>query len=199
MMMISRKLSVLIVLIAAAFAFMSSSSVAVSAGSKLKVLSDRGGVPIEPYFAPFQDDHDDDEYENDTLIYEPSFRADQEISFSESQMLPIKTESMSAKLILDQSELDSLNSTLNIPSHITPFFIVGFDQLSMAWLEQRLSFLVEMGAVGLVVNVYDVEELMHLRALAPGIELRPVHGELITERFGLSIYPVLISGAGIEQ
>lgn len=163
--------------------------------SSLIVIHDQGGVSVAPFFAPFEDES----YEDDHLIYEPTFKPDQPLKpFSESDMLPVVTESLSATLI-DTAQLHQISQQLNLPDFITPFFVIGDDRLSMQWLQARLPYLVDMGAVGLIVNVTEVSALESLRAIAPGLEMRPTHGDTLKEQFLLPGYPVLISSQGIEQ
>lgn len=82
---------------------------------------------------------------------------------------------------------------------LPPFFLVGDDQRSRAWLQQRAPRLRELGAVGLVVNISSAESLNALRALVPGLRLSPVAGDDLAERLGLRHYPVLITATGLEQ
>lgn len=163
--------------------------------SSLIVIHDQGGVSVAPFFAPFEDES----YEDDHLIYEPTFRPNQPLKpFSESDMLPVITTSLSATLI-DPAQLHQISQQLNLPGFITPFFVLGDDRLSMQWLQARLPYLVDMGAVGLIVNVTEVSALERLRAIAPGLEMRPTPGDTLREQFWLPGYPVLITSQGIEQ
>jgi integrating conjugative element protein (TIGR03765 family) len=82
---------------------------------------------------------------------------------------------------------------------LRPFFLVGDDQRSRAWLQQRALRLRELGAVGLIVNISSAESLDALRALVPGLPLSPVAGDDLAERLGLRDYPVLITATGLEQ
>ena len=56
---------------------------------------------------------------------------------------------------------------------LRPFVVVGDDEASHAWLRRQATSLRERGAVGLVVNVETVQGLARLRALVPGVPLRP--------------------------
>lgn len=82
---------------------------------------------------------------------------------------------------------------------LRPFVIVGDDDTSRAWLQNRAASLRERGAVGLVVNVETVQALEQLRALVPSVPLAPVAGDELAERLGLRHYPALISATAIEQ
>ena len=80
---------------------------------------------------------------------------------------------------------------------LPPLFLVGDDQRSRAWLQQRALRLRELGAVGLVVNISSAESLDALRALVPGLPLSPVAGDDLAERLGLRHSPVLITATGL--
>lgn len=80
-----------------------------------------------------------------------------------------------------------------------PFFLVGDDDLSKSWLLQRQDALLQINAVGLVVNIETAESLQQLRALVPGLTLVPVSGDDIAQRLNLQHYPVLITATQIEQ
>ncbi|MFP3693207.1 integrating conjugative element protein, partial [Burkholderia sp. SIMBA_048] len=80
-----------------------------------------------------------------------------------------------------------------------PFFLVGDDRPSRAWLHARGDTLRAMGAVGLVVNVGSADALATLRRDAPGLTLVPASGDDIAVRLGLSHYPVLVTATGVEQ
>ena len=81
---------------------------------------------------------------------------------------------------------------------LTPLFLVGDDDRSRDWLQQRGKDLQALRAVGLVVNVATPEALAALRRLAPGLVLLPVSGDDLAQRLGIKHYPVLITATGIE-
>ncbi len=82
---------------------------------------------------------------------------------------------------------------------LRPFFLVGDDDVSHAWLRRQATLLRERGAAGLVVNVKTADGLARLRALLPGVPLSPVAADDLAERLGVRHYPVLITSTGIEQ
>lgn len=81
---------------------------------------------------------------------------------------------------------------------LSPVFVIGDDTRSRAWLQQHLSTLRDLHAVGLVVNVESPAALDALRRLAPGMTLVPTPGDDLARRLGLHHYPVLITATGIE-
>lgn len=109
---------------------------------------------------------------------------------NEASMLPVRSLRLSPGVVARR--------VIEAPG-LPPFFLVGDDQRSRAWLQQRAPRLRELGAVGLIVNVSSAESLARLRALVPELPLSPVAGDDLAERLGLRHYPVLITATGLEQ
>lgn len=80
-----------------------------------------------------------------------------------------------------------------------PVFIVGYDKLSLEWLQHNREQLKKHHAAGIVVNVENQDQLRHLRQVADGLEINPVPGGKIARQLELAHYPVLISKNRIEQ
>lgn len=111
-------------------------------------------------------------------------------AINEASMLPVRSARLSPGLVAHR--------VIEAPG-LSPFFLVGDDQRSRAWLQQRAPRLRELGAVGLIVNISSAESLTALRALVPGLPLSPVAGDDLAERLGLRHYPVLFTATGLEQ
>ncbi|MCY1366925.1 integrating conjugative element protein [compost metagenome] len=109
---------------------------------------------------------------------------------NEASMLPVRSSRLSPGEVARR--------VLEAPG-LPPFFLVGDDERSRAWLQQRALRLRDLGAVGLVVNISSAESLAALRALAPGLSLAPVAGDDLATRLGLHHYPVLITATSLEQ
>jgi len=105
-------------------------------------------------------------------------------------ILPVRSSHLSPGQITSRS--------LSMPG-LQPFFLVGDDPQSLAWLRQRAAELEEMGAAGLAVEVTDTEALAQIRAAAPGITILPVNGNDIATRLQIEHYPVLITATSLEQ
>lgn len=111
--------------------------------------------------------------------------------------------------LVDEAWILPVNSSQLTPGQITrrplnmpglqPFFLVGDDSQSLAWLRQRAAGLREMGAAGLAVEVADTEALSRIRAAAPGITILPVNGNDIATRLQIKHYPVLVTATSLEQ
>jgi len=78
-----------------------------------------------------------------------------------------------------------------------PLFLVGADRWSLQWLQQNQARLLELQAVGMVINVQSERDLNLLRQAAGGLQLMPASGEAMSAGLGLKHYPVLIAPPGI--
>ncbi|MGO3561968.1 integrating conjugative element protein [Pseudomonas helleri] len=119
-----------------------------------------------------------------------AMHADLSTFADEAWILPIRSSHLSPGQITSRA--------LNMPG-LQPFFLVGEDPQSLAWLHQRATELQEMGAAGLAVEVTDTEALARIRAAAPGITILPVNGNDIASRLKIEHYPVLITATSLEQ
>ena len=108
----------------------------------------------------------------------------------EAAMLPVSSARMSPGQVSSRP--------LDLP-RLPPFFLLGDDPLSLAWLSERASELQAMGAVGLVVEVADAAALARIRGLAPGLTLLPANGDDIAARLQIQHYPVLITATTLRQ
>ena len=80
-----------------------------------------------------------------------------------------------------------------------PFFLIGSDEQSRQWLTKHRARLAEIGAVGMLVQAETLEDLQAIARLAGGLPIMPASAADIATALGISHYPVLISGQGIEQ
>ncbi|WP_431480557.1 integrating conjugative element protein [Pseudomonas thivervalensis] len=119
-----------------------------------------------------------------------AIHADLSAFADETWILPVRSSHLSPGQITSRA--------LNMPG-LRPFFLVGEDPQSLAWLRQRATELQEMGAAGLAVEVTDTEALARIRAAAPDITILPVNGNDIATRLQIEHYPVLITATSLEQ
>ncbi|CCR31821.1 integrating conjugative element protein [Salmonella enterica] len=112
------------------------------------------------------------------------------VPLSIADMLPVSTPELSPGQVVSRP--------LQLPG-LPPVFVVGDDDLSRRWLQQRGPELTRLGATGLVVNVATEEGLRTLKALLPGTEMAPVRGSDLAQRLKLTHYPVLITAEGMAQ
>ncbi|MBC3211062.1 integrating conjugative element protein [Serratia fonticola] len=148
------------------------------ARAELTVIADLGGISTTEYFEGI----------NNQGAVAPSHETGNEIPAVPG--LPVSTPELSPGKVEVR--------TLNLPG-MRPLFLIGDDDLSRRWLSLRRDTLVQLNAVGLVVNVASEAALNDLKKHADGLELVPVSGVDLAKRLGLSHYPVLLTEKGLEQ
>ncbi|MCQ9617387.1 integrating conjugative element protein [Paenalcaligenes niemegkensis] len=152
----------------------------------LIVVDDRGGVSALPYYDALN------LQPRTGSVPRPPVPIPQLPSTidGEAQMLPVRSAKLTpgvvARRVIEAAGLQ-------------PFFLIGDDEVSHAWLRRHVVSLRERNAAGLVVNVETAQGLERLRALSPGLQLWPVSADDLAERLGLRHYPALITATGIEQ
>ena len=74
-----------------------------------------------------------------------------------------------------------------------PFFVLGMDPASLAWLQVNAEQLAQQGAFGLVVEAADWNAWQALKRAAPsqGIALSLMSGDALASVYGISTYPTL--------
>jgi len=127
---------------------------------------------------------------NNNLQPGRAMHADLSTFADETWILPVRSPLLSPGQIKSRA--------LNMPG-LRPFFLVGEDTQSLAWLRQRATGLQEIGAAGLAVEVADTGALARIRAAAPGVTILPVNGNDIATRLQIEHYPVLITATSLEQ
>jgi len=80
-----------------------------------------------------------------------------------------------------------------------PLFLIGSDRRSRRWLQRHRSRLLEIGAVGMLVQAETINDLRAIADLAKGLPVMPASASDIANAVGVAYYPVLISSSGIEQ
>ncbi|WP_434694938.1 integrating conjugative element protein [Pseudomonas sp. Z1-14] len=127
---------------------------------------------------------------NNEIQSNRAMHADLSTFADEAWILPVRSSHLSPGQITSRA--------LNMPG-LRPFFLVGEDPQSLAWLHQRATELQEMGAAGLAVEVTDTGALARIRAAAPGVTILPVNGNDIATRLQIEHYPALITATSLEQ
>jgi len=79
-----------------------------------------------------------------------------------------------------------------------PLFLVGADQMSRDWLAEKRDQLVRIGAVGLLVEAKDRQEVEAVLKIAEGLRLVPASADGFATQLGLTHYPILLSKEGWE-
>lgn len=152
----------------------------------LIVVEDHGGVSALPYYRALNPQDGDSSSAPPAPISPSRLPSSAD---AEAAMLPVRSTRLSPG--------NEPRRVIRAPG-LTPFFLIGDDDRSRAWLRQRQTALRDLQAVGLVVNVMSPEALASLRRLAPGLVLSPVSGDDLAARLGIHHYPVLITATGIE-
>jgi integrating conjugative element protein (TIGR03765 family) len=152
--------------------------------ANLTVVEDQGGVSALPYYERLQPNPQNSDIREAKPVPLQG-------PITEAHMLPVVSKSLSPGRVVAR--------TNNAGGLTQPLFLIGADDLSVAWLRQRGDVLREIGAVGLVVNVTDMSSLTDLRKVASGLTLIPASGDDIADLLKLKHYPVLITRTGIEQ
>ena len=79
------------------------------------------------------------------------------------------------------------------------FFMIGSDDASLNWLREHRDILMSHGAVGLLVDASNKEDLEVVAEIASGLPITPASGEDIATALGVKHYPVVVSEGRIWQ
>jgi integrating conjugative element protein (TIGR03765 family) len=104
------------------------------------------------------------------------------------RFLPVHTKAMSAGAFEAQRRPTGVSQ---------PFFLVGCDAYSLAWIEKNRDRLRQLRAFGLVIEAPDAQAYRRLIALAEGLPIRPVAGDAIAKYLRIDKYPALVTADGI--
>lgn len=105
-------------------------------------------------------------------------------------LLPIRSPGLSPGVL--QTRAISLPLT-------RPVFLIGADAGSLRWLTDHHQQLVDIGAIGMLVQADTLDDLAAVAAAADGLSILPASASDIAAALQISAYPVLISRDRIEQ
>ena len=159
---------------------------AVRATPPLIVVEDRGGASALPYYEALDLQPRATSQPLPSIVIPEAPTA----AVDETAMLPVRSARLTPGTVARR--------VIEAPG-LQPFFLVGDDATSQAWLRQHADTLRQRNAWGLVVNVETAQALAQLRAIAPGLNLSPMSADDLAERLGLRHYLVLVTATGIEQ
>lgn len=125
----------------------------------------------------------------------PFQRLDTE-ALSAARRLPIITPGMSVGR-LTPTTVAAIEPALKYLAQT--FFVIGSDDYSIGWLQHYHSRLLQLNAVGLLVQAQTTDDLARVRAAGRGLNIAPVSGATLVQSLRLNHYPVLISREGVEQ
>lgn len=106
-------------------------------------------------------------------------------------ILPIRTQRMKPGKVEYRSH--------DLPHFQIPLFIFGSDDFSREWIEEHREQLLEVNAVGLLVQAENEQDIREMRVLSEGLWVFSTSGDDVAEELRLYHYPALISKTGIEQ
>jgi integrating conjugative element protein (TIGR03765 family) len=111
-----------------------------------------------------------------------------------SRLLPIRSPGLTPGPVTRRPVSLPNNGTLT-----RPFFLIGSDEKSRAWLAGHRDRLQAIEAIGMLVQAESVADLEAITALAGGLPILPAPASDIARSLGIRHFPVLISRLGIEQ
>ncbi|MDP8185311.1 integrating conjugative element protein [Phocoenobacter skyensis] len=149
--------------------------------AELNVIADLGGESAIPFYESIQPVHSESA--------KPAPNAIPKV-VGEEYILPVVSHKLTPGKVSPIS--------LNLPT-MSPIFLAGVDNLSVRWIQKNYQKLIQLNAIGLVVQVNAVEELTQLRQLFPKLTFVPIPGDDMASRLRLSHYPALITEAGVSQ
>lgn len=80
----------------------------------------------------------------------------------------------------------------------TPFFVIGSDELSMAWLDKHRAHLKDIHAFGFVTNIHSEKELKEAETVSP-IHLIPSNVDALAQAVKAPAYPFFTNGCEVWQ
>jgi integrating conjugative element protein (TIGR03765 family) len=88
---------------------------------------------------------------------------------------------------------------LNLPLLSSPIFLVGTDPVSKKWLANNKAALINMVAVGMIINTSSEKDTVDILKMTSGLTVSTASASTLARRFKLRHYPVLISKKAIQQ
>ena len=153
------------------------------AQAELTVIYDSGNTqPLAPFLEVIED--------IETPQQQPAPTNNQLGAADLKNLLPIKSPGLSPGPIQPQAVKRPFTR---------PFFLIGSDALSQQWLSQYRDRLLEIGAVGMLVQAKTAADLEAVAKIGQGLQIMPASGSDIAQALGIKHYPVLVSKEGIEQ
>lgn len=108
---------------------------------------------------------------------------------------PVVSKSLSVGLVEpDEAE------TIKYQVAMRPIFIIGYDPISIKWLQQNQQLLSEKKAIGLVVNVNSQDEMNELQAIAgDSVMMQPTPGDNFAKELNIRHYPFYMDNQGVMR
>jgi integrating conjugative element protein (TIGR03765 family) len=149
-----------------------------------QVLYDSGLTwPLAPYLAIFDEDWG---------VESPAPPSAAASGVTLEALLPIRTPEMTPGVVRARGLQAAATGA-------RPVFLIGADPLSLEWLAAHRERLIELGAVGMLIDADSIEAVRQVATRAEGLKILPASGAELARALGVRHYPVLISAQGIEQ
>lgn len=159
--------------------------IATSALADLVVLYDSGqSWSIDRYLAPILPRH------SDQAAIGAAPPEPQPGSFDIEALLPVRSPGLSVGPVASRR--------FDTPVPIA-FFIIGSDATSLNWLTRQRDYLIAQGAIGLLVDVSDEEQLQAVATVAKGLPITPASGADIARALAIKHYPFAVTEGRIWQ
>ena len=163
-----------------------------AAWGELRVLYDSGLTwPLAPYMAIFDEDLAAPA-PGTSPEPSPGPPAAARSGVTLEALLPIRTPEMAPGVVRPRAPQATAAGA-------RPLFLIGSDTRSLDWLEAHRETLIDLGAVGMLIEADSVAAVRQAAARGRGLEILPASGSELARALGLRHYPVLISSRGIEQ
>ena len=112
---------------------------------------------------------------------------------SNKDLFPIITKEMSVGRVAEEEGRD-----IKYAAASRPFFIVGYDAVSIDWLKANSELLIKRNAIGYVANVRNMAEMNYLaRLLEDKVMLLPMNVSEIARELNIQHYPFYIDNKGV--
>ena len=151
----------------------------------LVVLYDSGqSWPIDRYLAPIVISQG---YKPDIREPRPDL---QPRLFDLNTLLPVRSPSLSPGPVVTRA--------FDAPAPIS-FFMIGSDAKSLHWLAMHRDYLKRQGAIGLLVDASNEDDLKAVADVARGLPITPASGEDIASALAIKHYPFAVTEGRIWQ
>jgi len=150
--------------------------------TNMTVLEDRGGHSISKYMP-----------KNDAMAQMEKQRWSRKNTSMLNSGFPIVSNNLTVGKITDD---EANNVMYEMASQ--PMFIIGYDPVSVNWLNANKNLLSDNHAIGLVVNIATKEQMDELqRIVGNGVLMQPTSGDVLAEHLKIKHYPFYMDNKGV--
>ncbi len=151
-----------------------------------EVIADRGGLPIDKYMPGSK--------KISNARWKIKYRDRLGTKFVDTHF-PVRTSLMTIGRVTKSEAKD-----IKYQVATRPMFIVGYDPVSINWLKSNQALLTKKGAIGLVVNVENKEQMDILQKIVgSGVMMQPTPGDKLSRHLKIKHYPFYMDNQGIMR